>query len=78
MCGCALSPRSYLFQSRRSEDARRSVLTYIQQAPRGEFIKEAKELAQRKISRSNAVNRDLNQCYLWLDLWSGLQNWLSD
>ena len=29
------------------EDARRSVLTYIQQAPRGEFIKEAKELARQ-------------------------------
>jgi tetratricopeptide (TPR) repeat protein len=29
------------------DDARRSVNTYIQQAPRGEFIKEAKELAQK-------------------------------
>jgi tetratricopeptide (TPR) repeat protein len=29
------------------DEARRSVLTYIQQAPRGEFIKEAKELAQK-------------------------------
>jgi len=29
------------------DDARRSVLTYIQQAPRGEFIKEAKELAHK-------------------------------
>lgn len=32
------------------EDAKRSVKVYIQQAPRGEFIKEAKELEQR-ISR---------------------------
>jgi tetratricopeptide (TPR) repeat protein len=32
------------------EDAKRSVKVYIQQAPRGEFIKEAKELEQ-KISR---------------------------
>ena len=29
------------------DDARRSVLTYIQQAPRGEFIKEAKELHEK-------------------------------
>ena len=32
------------------EDAKRSVQAYIQQAPRGEFIKEAKEL-EKKISR---------------------------
>jgi tetratricopeptide (TPR) repeat protein len=29
------------------DDARRAVLSYIQQAPRGEFIKEAKELARQ-------------------------------
>jgi hypothetical protein len=31
------------------QDAKRSVQAYIQQAPRGEFIKEAKEL-EKKIS----------------------------